>query len=485
MMSIYKPIAAQIRRLLARPSNELSHAQRTLQWSLDLGQHCAHELREDRASQMAAALTYRTIFGLVPFFVLSLVVFNAFGGFESVGEDVQDRIYKYLGISSISLTDQDKQQLVQEILNDLNNRVASVSFTSIGVVGLAILIWAALSLVVTVEQCFNRIYNRITGRVWRLRIAIYWAVITLGPVLLMASLYITSQVVGQAEQMFSEHAEQWFGAGMVGTANSIVNWLSQFTAVFVSWVLLFLLYSLMPNTTVRLGPALTGSIVAAVLWEIAKYGFKFYLTNAVGYSALYGSLGLIPMFLFWIYVTWLIVLFGLELTYTLQTMDGRRFKNPIKQDRDLIFDPRWVIPMLAVVGEAFLRGQTLTAKQIARKLSLPIRVVGKLGEHLQNAGFLYRLTEDEDGDPGYSLACPPNQILIKQLLNIVQNIALTERTPDPLPGQKILANLSAAEQGAISGMTLQAVLVNPRPGAEPIKGTAPLTEHRSKTANRK
>ena len=70
--------------------------------------------------------------------------------------------------------------------------------------------------------------------------------------------------------------------------------------------------------------AVVGSLVGALLWEAAKLGFQIYVVTAVPYSAIYGSLGLIPLFLFWIYVTWLIVLFGLILTYTLQTLGGRR-----------------------------------------------------------------------------------------------------------------------------------------------------------------
>lgn len=460
MMTFYGPILAQIRRLLARPTDELNRAQRALRWAVDLAWHCTHELHEDRAAQMAAALTYRTIFGLVPFFVLSLIVFNAFGGFKSVSNEIHSYIYDYLGLSSITLTEQvetvgatddttqtqlELQASVQKILDDLNKKVAAVSFASIGVVGLVILIWAALSLVVTVEHCFNRVYNCMTGRAWHLRIAIYWAVITLGPVLLMVSLYVTGRVIGHAE-----------GVWMLDT---VVGWLSHFTAIGASWLLLFLIYTLMPNTTVRLRPALIGSLVAAILWEFAKFGFKLYLTQAVGYSVLYGSLGLIPLFLFWVYLTWLIVLFGLELTYTLQAMHGRQFKSQAKlEERDMILDPRWVIPMMAIMGKAFGLGQPVTVARLAQRMALPIRVVGRLGEHLNKAGLLHRVEREQDGDPGYILALPPEQIRVKQLLELGQSLALNEQAMRRVPGRDMLAQLSAAEQKAAATATLASVL---------------------------
>ena len=129
----------------------------------------------------------------------------------------------------------------------------------------------------------------------------------------MLSLYVTSQVVSEASNL--------------PVVDTVAGWISSVTSLVTSgvasWVLLLLLLTLMPNTTVHLRPALIGSLVAAILWKFAKHGFKLYLTKAVSYSVLYGSLGLIPLFLFWMYLTWLIVLFGLELTYTLQAMRGR------------------------------------------------------------------------------------------------------------------------------------------------------------------
>ncbi|MEL7087343.1 MAG: hypothetical protein AAGL98_02695, partial [Planctomycetota bacterium] len=90
------------RRLLTQPLSELNRWQLTARYAVGIARYGAHELKEDRASQMAAALTYRTIFSLVPLFVLSLLVFNAFGGFASVGGELQDKIYDYLGLNAIT-----------------------------------------------------------------------------------------------------------------------------------------------------------------------------------------------------------------------------------------------------------------------------------------------------------------------------------------------------------------------------------------------
>ena len=101
--------------------------------------------------------------------------------------------------------------------------------------------------------------------------------------------------------------------------------LARFQSLLASFVLLLLVYKLLPNTHVRLRPAIWGALVAAALWSLSRWGFGLYVSKALPYMKIYGALGLIPLFLFWLYLTWLIVLFGMELAFTLQAMKGRGF----------------------------------------------------------------------------------------------------------------------------------------------------------------
>src|SRR5690606_5390189 len=136
----------------------------------------------------------------------------------------------------------------------------------------------------------------VAGRSILQRVVTYWTVITLGPLLLLVSLYVAGQIV------------EW--ARPIPVVGSLLVFAGRFTALGASWILLLVLYTLMPNTNVAVKPAVIGSFVGAVLWEIGKWGFGLYVSRALPYSALYGSLGLIPLFLFWVYITWVVVLFG-------------------------------------------------------------------------------------------------------------------------------------------------------------------------------
>ena len=452
---------------------------RAVRYGVATCRYAAEELREDRATQMAAALTYRTIFSLIPILVLSLVVFNAFGGFAAVGGDLQERAYGYLGLNLVTSgparpmidgkpvytvqtpeefkkeqTAVDVKKQVDTVITALADRVQNVSFTSIGVVGLALLIWAALRLVVSTEDCFNHVYHAPKGRRWHLRITIYWAVLTLGPVLLALSVYITTRLLNAV------------------TSVAVVGWFAKLFAplasLAVTWLLLILLYLLLPNARVKLRPAIAGALVGAVLWELSKLGFGYYVTKAVGYSALYGSLGLVPLFLLWLYLTWLAILFGLEVSYVLQTVGTSRHligQTPVEFEAAVV-DPAWAVPLAAGVGRAFDAGTPTDAETLAEALDLPGRAVRGFIASLTRAGVLRALGEDDedDGPATLTLGRPAERIALADVLHAgyAATHTLNRDTDSPL-----LRTLRTSAEQAAGERTLRDLLDETPPEAGP------------------
>src|SRR5690606_7639936 len=122
-----------------------------------------------------------------------------------------------------------------------------------------------------------------------------------------------------------------------------------------------------------------------------KWGFKLYAANA-GFSTIYGSLAMIPLFLYWVYITWAIVLFGAELTYTLQAMKGKKFKHDAhRADRQLFVDPRWVLPVMVAMGRDFDAGKPSDPDDLANRLSLPHRAVTLLVQKLETLGLIHQV----------------------------------------------------------------------------------------------
>ena len=345
-----KRFAQYLSDAVLRPRAELTRRQRQVRHAWELVAHCWRVLRRHRAVGMAAELTYRTIFSLIHLVVLGLITFRVFGGLNEIESRVEEQMYSFFGVPDIpdvayrdnresddsesgisegtdesrpmdgnlpepddlaelesvinSITsdteegaapppnddrlspETDRRQVQASIrwaLHELTEKVANIDFASIGVVGLLLFIYAAIALSDSVENVFNLIFEAPSERPIHLRIAIHWSIITLGSGLLAISLYTSGRLVDY-----------------VGTTTglSITNYMNHVLALISSWVLLFLLYALMPNTTVSVRAAAIGSLVAAALWEFAKFGFQIYVSKAVPYSALYGSLGLIQLFLF-------------------------------------------------------------------------------------------------------------------------------------------------------------------------------------------
>lgn len=507
-VAFYHPLIATTRRIISHPVGELNRWQRSIRWFVELMRHCWRQLNEDRAEEMAAALTYRTIFSLVPLAVLGLVVFRIFGGFEVVQERVLPAAYSFFGVPEVAdgsyataweegsqgrvygpelppgrtepeseavvtvevkpleqeiteaqaaetdpavavVTKEEKKQVrgaIQKALNELIANISKLSFASIGVVGIVVFIYAAMTLALAVEYDFNIIFKSPTGRPWHLRVPIYWSIITLGSGLLGLSLYLTGEIVDEAREL---HVYDW-----------LLPALSRVLAFIASWGMFFLLYVLVPNTHVRIRPALAGSFAGALLWEAAKFGFQTYVNHALPYAELYGALGLIPLFLFWVYISWVIVLFGLELTYAMQMMRGRwETPEPVKREEcEVLLDPRWLLPLMVSVGESFGRGETASPGRLAERLALPVNAVLPLLAQLKAHGLLHCIAGSDEEEPGYTLAFPPAKIEVNRLLALGRDLSMHRDRMQALPGHELLDTLSRAEHAATNGATLATLL---------------------------
>lgn len=435
-----------IKRFLTSPSSEMSRWQLTARFFFDLCIHCAHELRHDKAGQMAAALTYRTIFSLVPIVVLSLIVFSAFEGFGDMRDKALDGVLKYVGIEAIQYEqgtgETREQNIIITKINEVTDKVQSLNFTSIGGISFALLAWAAIGLVISMEHSFNQIYGGAPGRSLARRVTLYWSALTLGPVLILVSVFMATRVVTYVEPI------PWVGP--------LLKQLSRFTALGATWLLLVFLYSLMPNTKVRFRSALFGGIVAAVLWELAKYGFGLYVRKAVPYAEIYGVLGLIPLFLFWVYITWLIILFGLELTYTHQAMGVRRFKHDMeRKEQEVWLSPAWLLPVAARIAKCFEAGLPCEAQVLSKETGLPERAVVKMLATLQQAGVVHQVAGVELHE-GVSLSRPASSIPATAVYDAALKL-LPDNSKDSAHQDKawqVVLSLNEKDRRELEGKTL-------------------------------
>jgi membrane protein len=241
--------------------------------------------------ERAGSLAYTTLLSLVPLMTVVFAILTAFPVGEQVNEVVQEFIFSNFMPAS--------GEVVHRYLLEFADKASHLSG-----LGFVVLIVVAVMLVASIDHTFNAIWEVERRRGPLNKFLVYWAVISLGPLLVGASLLATSFLVSLP--VISE-------ATATGLGKRLLGWLP----VLMSAMAFGLIYWLVPNRPVNGWHALVGGVFAAVLFEWAKQGFAWYLTTFPTYEVIYGALATIPIFLVWLYVSWIVVLLGAEFTYGL------------------------------------------------------------------------------------------------------------------------------------------------------------------------
>ncbi|MHC4389376.1 MAG: YhjD/YihY/BrkB family envelope integrity protein [Planctomycetota bacterium] len=389
----------KLKEVLSTQYAELGKASRFLVFQIKLWSHCARLLKKNRAGQQAAALSYHTIFGVVPLAIVMLLIFQSFPAYSDIGDKVKDLIYEGLNVTTIEISTADaegneKPEMLTEYLDGLVGRFfASVNKESITLISVPIVIWAALALLSTIERAFNNIWRVSRGRSFLHQMINYWALITLGPFLLGVGIFVSTQyaMVGQIHKTI-----------LSNVAPTLLSYL-------ISVAAFFFLYFVLPNTKVQARAAVWGAAVAALVWSLAKYGFAQYVTEFIPYSKIYGVVGLVPLGVFWIYITWLIVLFGLQLTFTtqhLKSLDDAEIAAAKKSEDYFIANDFTAINIMREIAAAFEANNAPVSLQvICSKLGMPAEFGEKMLEHLVAKGLLMKTAEPKVGFVPSKVSC--------------------------------------------------------------------------------
>ncbi|MBN1359867.1 MAG: YihY family inner membrane protein [Sedimentisphaerales bacterium] len=447
--------------LLSTPTTKLGRASRFLVFQIKLWSHCVRLLKRNRAGQQAAALAYYTIFGLVPLAIVVLLIFQSLPNSENLAERVKQFAYDQFHLNQIEYTQEVNG--VEEIvrLTDRLDDILRGFFTgldrkSLSVLSVVLVVWAASVLLSTIERAFNRIWHVSRGRGFLHRMISYWALLTLGPLLLSAGIYVTTQYAAFTliEKTVLAHVAPY-----------VLNYL-------LSVLGFFLLYFVLPGTKVKPGPALWGAAVAALVWSLAKFGFSAYVTEFIPYSKIYGVLGLIPLTIFWIHITWLIVLFGLQLTYTTQhlpTLEAAEIeaRSPAKQDH-FITNDLTVVNIAREIAQAFERNEgPVTSDALCSRLNLPPELGEDIVEHLVEEGLLVKTSAPR---VGLVPARQPEHIRLSDLAGAVAAVAHGQPIPHEQPN---LDKLVQAQQQLLARYTLKDMLSPVEPATPGLSDVPP------------
>lgn len=354
--------------------------------SLDFWRYLFERFLADHGPKSAAALTYTTLFAVVPMMTLVFVVLSVVPEFQGMGEQIQGFIFRNFVPSSGAV--------LQDYLKTFIEQARHLTWFGVG-----LLMVTALLMLMTIEQTFNTIWRVRQPRRGLSSFLLHWAILSLGPLLLgtgfALSTYITSLALISDPYALA-------GARM----------LLKFTPLVFSTAAFTLLYAAVPNTAVPLRHALLGGLFAAVLFEAAKALFGLYVSLFPTYQLIYGAFATVPLFLLWMYLSWMIVLLGAELVCNLSALRRWR-RNPL---------PRLLVLLgvLRVFHERQQSGQAVRQPDMQRAgWALPDALWGEILDFLEHEQLVYRTS-----DGGWVLCRDLSRYSLEFLLS---------RSPWPLP----------------------------------------------------
>jgi membrane protein len=339
---------------------------RSLTWPevRDLFLFAHRRLREESLPQVAGSLTFTTVFAMVPLLTIALAIFTTFPLFATFRQSLEAYFVSSVMPKSVSST----------ILNYLTMFASKASRLS--AVGAVTLTFTSIAMMSLIERVFNRIWRVRGQRSLTKRILVYWALITLGPLLIGVSITLSSQVFMATSDLVGNVPV--LGA-LIYTALSLALTTATFT----------LLYVAVPNRDVDWRDAAWGGLVAGLAFELAKRGFSVFITQFPTYSKIYGALAAVPLFLLWIYLSWLITLFGALLVAALPVVKYERWWHEAQPGGEFV-DAMAILKVLHVACKC---GDTalVSAAQIRSRTRLGFDEMDNLLERMMAEGWVGRV----------------------------------------------------------------------------------------------
>lgn len=332
---------------------------------------------------MAASLTYTTLLALVPLVTIGLAIFSAFPAFKQFTVGVNEFIAQTMLPEAVG-------QIVQTHLEEFTRSAGKLT-----ALGFTVLTITAVLLMQTIDGALQRIFRVRRRRPLGLRVLVYWGVLTLGPLLIGASLSLSSYFM-RASMSVAQRYDAVRALDLIPLALTIIA----FT----------LLYYIVPNRRVLFRHALLGGFGAAILFELMKRVFAYYIAQFPTYTLIYGAFAAIPIFLLWIYLSWLVTLLGAVFAAALPNWSTFGKANALRPWTPLGESLDQVLRVLRALVNAHRQSRVLTTGQIAGRLGILIEDTERVLDELARGGWVARAVGER-----WSLACDAHTTTVAEV----------------------------------------------------------------------
>jgi membrane protein len=393
------------------------------------------DIAQGQLTLRAMSLVYTTLLSIVPLLALSFSVLKAFG-VHNQAEPMLRRFLAPLGEKG------------DEVSRQIIGFIQHMNVGVLGSVGLALLLYTAVSLIQKIEESFNHIWHISQQRRLGERFSRYLSVLLVGPILLFAAIGMTASALNAGI------VRDVLALEPLGELAYALGRLLPYVLVIAAFTFI---YMFIPNTRVELGPALVGGIVGGVLWQSAGIGFALFVASSTKYSAIYSSFAILILFLIWLYLSWLILLFGASVAFYQQhpeylVAEGGepRLSNRMRE--------RLALVIMSLIGGRYVAGQPAwTMRELTQGLGVPMHAVDVVLSALKQAKLL---VESNSDPPAYLPARDLAAISVRQLLEAVRS-AGEDRFLNPAglpvsePVAQVLTRLEQALNASMGNVTVK------------------------------
>jgi membrane protein len=349
--------------LLSTSLDELRGTRRQLFRLLKAAMLILGNFIEHRGLERASALSFTSILSFIPLFALAFAVLKGLGVQNTLEPLILERLAGGSG------------EVVEKIITYINN----TNMASVGAIGLAALMATVISLLGGIEEAFNHVWGVEETRSLYRKFSDYLSVILSGPLLLLAAMSITTSLQSQS-------VVRW----LLETAyvGDVVLMLFKFLPYLSIWLAMVCLYKFMPNTRVKLSSAVVGGVLAGTTWQIAQWGYINLQFGVAKYNAVYGTLAVLPVFMVWIYTSWVIVLFGMEVVVAHQQRRTLLLDSGQREISYATCEKTSLLILLTIADSFFREDRPWTVERLANERHIPVRIVRRILARLVSLGYL-------------------------------------------------------------------------------------------------
>ncbi|MFO7569115.1 MAG: YihY/virulence factor BrkB family protein [Smithellaceae bacterium] len=383
---------------------------------------------EDKCQLRASALTFYSLISIVPVLAMAFGIAKGFGFEKVLEEQLREKLAGH-------------EDILTNVIGFSHSLLENTQGGLIAGIGLVMLFWAVLKVLGHIEYSFNDIWGVKEQRPIGRKFADYLSLMLICPVIIILTGGVTVFISTQVTLIMEKFA-------ILGSFGPIVFFLLNLLPYTLLWGLFTFLFVFMPNTKVRFSSGLIAGIIAGTVFQIVQWGYITFQVGVVKYNAIYGSFAALPLFLIWLQLSWLIVLYGAEVSFAHQNVDTYEFEPDALQASHHIRTLLSLQICHHLIQNFAAGGKPLTAPQISTQLEIPIRFVNDLLYELVKSDIVSVAALAGNGEKGYQPAVDINRLTIQYVIDTMDKRGINTmpfaHTPTFEPLSASLASFSQA-----------------------------------------